>query len=489
MPSFVSPGVYSREIDLSLYAPALSTTIFGVVGGARKGPLNEPYYIGSIPEYVDVFGLPTTPMGYAAYQYLRYGRQLQVVRVADDDAAESIGYIKDSVPVNTIKVSAVSKGTWADGIVVLTTSGTSSGVKLTVKEGDYAVETWDNVTRANCATACAGSKYITLETVPAGVEPTSGQTITLSGGDDGLTALNDADYVGTITDDTYTGLQCFSNAEIIDLNIVAVPGVSSAAVVNALLELCRVRQDCMALVDPPYGLTSQNVVKWHNGVAPYDDHQAYNSNYGALQWPWHEIYDPYTAAKVWVAPSGPTAAIYAYSDYTTEVWFAPAGLTRGRVLNSLTLETSPSLGQRDLLQGNQNAVNPFVNFSKDGITLWGQRTLQRAPTALDRVNVRRLLLYTEKVLATAAKYLVFEPNDPVTWRRFVGLATEVLAPVKNRRGLYDFRIICDESTNPPDVIDQNKMVGKCLLKPVKAAEVIQLDWTILSTGAEFTEYV
>lgn len=492
MPVQMSPGVYTREIDLSLYAPALSTTILGLVGGAKKGPIDEAFFIGSIPEYVDIFGEPTTQMGYAAWQYLRYGRQLQVVRVADANADYSSAFLVDASAANTLKVRSIYKGTWADGVKVSTTSGTSSGVKLTVTEGDYVVETWDNVTKANFATAVVGSAYITLEDAdPSNTnDPNTGLEVTLSGGDDGTSLLADADYIGTIVGDTSTGMQVFSNPETIDLNILAVPGISSAPVINASLTLCQARQDVLALVDPPLGLSTNDVVDWHNGAGTWaGQHQAFNSSYGALQWPWHEIYDAYTAQKVWVAPSGPTSAVYAFNDFTAETWYAPAGLTRGRTLNSLAIEHSPSLGQRDLLYGNQNAVNPYVNFSKDGIALWGQRTLQRAPTALDRVNVRRLLMYIEKVVATAAKYLNFEPHDPVSWRRFEVLVESALDPIKARRGLYDFRVICDDSTNTADLIDQNKMVAKNLVKPTKTAEVIQIDWTILSTGAEFTEYV
>lgn len=488
----VSPGVYTREIDLSLYAPALSTSIFGVVGGARKGPVNEPYYIGSIPEYVEVFGHPTTQMGYAAWQYLRFGRQLQVVRVTDGDEASSYAALLDGSSDPTILVKGASAGTWADGLQVAVTAGTSTGVKLTVVEGGYAVEAYDNVTKANFDTAVSGSKYIVLEDAdPINTnDPAAGNTVTLASGNDGMSSLTDSDYIGTITGDTYTGLQAFSNPEAIDVNIVAVPGVSSGAVVNAGLSLCTDRADSIFLVDPPLGLTTQQVVEWHNGTGAWSgQHQAFNSSYGALQWSWHEIYDPYTSQKVWVAPSGPTAAIYAYSDYTSDTWYAPAGLQRGRVLNSLALEHSPSLGQRDLMYGNQNAVNPFVNFSQDGITLWGQRTLQRAPSALDRVNVRRLLLYVEKVLATSVKYLLFEPNDSTTWRSYEALSETVLAPIKARRGFYDYRVICDESTNTADIVDQNKMLAKILVKPTKTAEVIQIDWNILSTASEFTELV
>ena len=489
MPSQVSAGVYSREIDLSLYAPSLSTTIFGIVGGARWGPMDEAYYIGSIPEYVDAFWEPTTQMGYAAWQYLRRGHNLQVVRVGDANAAQASAVLVDSGDANTLFIKGKYMGTRADGLTIKILAGTNEGFKIQLFEDGFLLEQWDDVLKANQATALAGSKYLTLVEADAGnTNEPKVQDVTLSGGNDGLSTLTSGDYIGTITGDTYSGLQVLSNPETIDLNIVAVPGVSEAAVINAGLSLCAARADCLFLPDPPFGLTTNEVVAWHNGIAPYDDHQAFNSSYGSLNWSWHEVYDSYTDSKVWVAPSGITAGIYAYNDQVSEVWFAPAGLTRGKVVDSLRIEHSPSQGQRDLLQGNGNAVNPFVNFSQDGIVLWGQRTLQRAPTALDRVNVRRLLLQAEKIMATVARQLVFEPTDPITWRRFEVLANSILGPIKSRRGFYDFRVICDESTNPADVIDQNKMIGKLLVKPTKTAEVLQIDWVVLSTGVEFTEF-
>ena len=133
-------------------------------------------------------------------------------------------------------------------------------------------------------------------------------------------------------------------------------------------------------------------------------------------------------------------------------------------------------------------VNPFVNFVRDGITCWGQKTLQRAPTSLDRINVRRMLTYARKVIATAVRYLVFEPNDDITWLRFRQLVEPFLRDIASRRGISDFRVICDSTTNTPYYIDQNVMRGKVLIKPTKAAEIIEISYTLLPTGAVFEEF-
>jgi len=313
------------------------------------------------------------------------------------------------------------------------------------------------------------------------------QYLTLAGGDDGTSSLVDGDIIGTVQGTTQTGLQLLRNPEFVDINLLMAPGESSAAILNELIAICEERGDCMAILDPPDNYSIQQVVDWHNGTGAFSDHQSFSSSYAALYYPWIEVYDAYNAVNVWTPPSGHVSAVYAYTDFISETWFAPAGFNRAHITAGLRVRYSADQGERDLLYGNGNAVNPIVQFPQDGITIWGQRTLQRAPTALDRVNVRRLLLYMRKVVARAVKYLVFEPNDPATWRQFVNLIEPWCQTVQSRRGIYEFLVICDETTNTPDVIDQNTMVGRIYLKPTKAAEMISVDFVVTNTGASFEE--
>jgi uncharacterized protein len=315
------------------------------------------------------------------------------------------------------------------------------------------------------------------------------QSVTLTSGDDGLETVGDDDYVGVTLGSVRTGLQLYRNPEEIDINLLMVPGQTSPAVINELLVICEERGDSMAIVDTPDNYSVQQAVDWHNGQGQFADHQSFSSSYGAMYYSWLKVFDAYNNTYVWTPPSGHVAAIYAYTDYIAETWTAPAGFNRAHIVAAIDVRYSPDLGERELMYGNFNALNPIVKFPKDGITVWGQRTLQRAPTALDRVNVRRLLLYLRKVVARAVKYLVFEPNDPATWRRFVNLIEPFMETVKTRRGVYDYAVICDETTNTPDVIDQNTMVGRIYLKPTKAAEVINVDFVLTTTGAKFEEVV
>jgi len=402
----------------------------------------------------------------------------------------------------TMVVSAISEGAWGNNLTIFVTNGSVADTfKLQVKNNGVLVEQFNNLIGTAgqenrdlgikyFLSAINGvSKYITVEdTIENTGFPEVGSFV-LSGGDDGLETISDDDYIGTISGTVKTGLQIFSNAEEIDINLMLCPGVHSAAVINEMISLCTDRGDCMAIVDPPLGLSVQQVVDWHNGATTYSDHAAFNSSYAALYWPWTQIFDARNDRYLWVPPSGHAASIYAYSDEVSEPWFAPAGFNRGRLLTVNKLEHSPDQGERDYLYGNQNAVNPIVKFQKDGIAIWGQRTLQRKPSALDRVNVRRLMLYIRKVVSTAVRYLVFEPNDPVTWRTFSAMVDPFMRGLVARRGVVKYQIVCDETTNTPDHINNNEMVARIYIEPVKAAEKILVDAVLTPSGANFDEVV
>ncbi len=393
---------------------------------------------------------------------------------------------------NLLKVQFTQKDQKFDVAIFEGTPQNTAGYRTELHKDvslDDSSSKWVGTVLGTASTTGSSTSLIldteTLATADKLAVPAIG-TVTLSGGDDGLVSVISADYIG-VNAPTRTGLQCFRSPDEIDVNLICVPGITAPSVINEMLGLCEERGDAMAIIDTPDNYTVQQVVDWHNGQGAFADHQAFNSSYGAMYWPWIQIYDPYNGVEVWTPPSGHVAAIYAYTDFIAETWFAPAGFNRAHIVAGLKVRHSASHGEREHLYGNQNAVNPIVSFPKDGITVWGQRTLQRAPTALDRVNVRRLLLYMRKVISTAVKYLLFEPNDAATWRQFFRLVNPFCEAIKNRRGLYDFRIVCDESTNTPDLIDNNTMRGVIMLKPTKTAEIIQVDFALAPTGASFKE--
>lgn len=584
MAIYVSPGVYTREIDLSLYIPKLSSTILGMVGTAPKGPIDRATYISTWPQFVETFGqpVPSHLMGYAAQEFLREGNQLWVVRVTEHDEFNDTKAKEGSCTVvsaategeSVFTIRCIWQGTWGNSIRCVVRDGTpfydkdntlvdkisatgGKSFRIDVYEENDLVEIWDQLTLTpvydnrgqsrfvetvignkiygeNDFATVARSKYISVSVVDNALKPYLGTsssagycwyfdpthfqvtptvTYTKQQGDDAIAALKDSDVIGLYDSSASRriGMEIFINAEELDINLLCAPGFSSDAVISAMLTLCSTRHDCMAIVDPPMGLGVQEVVEWHNGIltagvvsdnTPGDSPAvgypavAINSTYGALYWPWTEIYDAYNAQRIWIPPSAHAIKVYAYNDREGELWYAPAGFNRGMLTNVLNVEYNASEGDRNLLYGNQNAVNPIVVFPKDGAAIWGQRTLQRKPTATDRVNVRRLLLYLRKVIATAVKYMVFEPNDDRTWRRFKFLVEPYLRNVASRRGLFggaegaeSFRVICDETTNTPEVIDSNQMIGRIFIKPTRAAEFIQVDFVITPTGVSFSEAI
>lgn len=285
---------------------------------------------------------------------------------------------------------------------------------------------------------------------------------------------------------TLTGIFAFENPETYDINLMATPGFSSGAVIGQSIQMCMSRGDVLYLVDPPYGLRPQQVVDWHNGMLLSDLRQAINSSYAALYWSWLQIFDQFTGENIWIPPSGHALAVFARTSRVAEQWFAPAGLRRGRLITPIDVEYSPTLPERDLLYGSGNAVNPIVNFPQDGITIWGQRTLQRMASALDRVNVRMLLSYIKKNLTRALRPFVFEQNDLITWEQAKSLTESFLADIKARRGLEDFRVVCDETTNTPERRDRNEMWISIFIKPTKVIEFIVLNIVVMRSTQSFS---
>ncbi len=487
---FVSPGAYTVEEDFSLYAPALATSICAMVGWTPKGRTDEPQFVTNVQQLLDTFGKPSPDnlLLHSAIAFLEFGNKLWVKRVVGPNATRASVTIDDgdaTAPTNVITVTAVGEGAYYNEVAVQIQSTDpliGTGFDLIVKDRGEVVEVFKDLTTdpANSKRYVGNikSKYITVTVLDTTKAPKSG-TFQLTGGSDDLANLSSAEIIA--------GLQTFLS-ENYDVNILCAPGWSDAAVINEGLSICQQRADCMYIADPPIGLTPQEVVDWHNGAGAWSgQHQAFNSSYGALYWPWLKVYDSFSRREIWVPPSGFVAGVYAYNDTVAEPWFAPAGFVRGKLIKPLAIEHNATQGERDLLYGTPNAVNPIVNFRGDGIVIWGQRTLQRKPSATDRVNVRRLLLYARKVIATSVKYMTFEPNDPQTWRRWVNLVQPFFEDIKDRRGVYDFKVVCDETTNTPQTIDRNEMHGYILLKPTKTAEVIVNHFRILSTGANFDE--
>ena len=316
-------------------------------------------------------------------------------------------------------------------------------------------------------------------------------TYTLAGGSDGIPSdPDDQDTLIVGNQLAYTGMFGLSEPEQIDIDLIAVPGHASTNVVQAMLNLCQnVRMDCLAIVDAPFGLTVQEIVDWQNGSHPLNTTR-FDSDFGALYWPWVKIHDNYNNVDIWAPPSGSVMATIAHSDGLSAPWFAPAGTTRGIVSNITDVFSRPTLEERDLMYGYRNAINPIVQFVDfQGFVIWGQKTLQRTPTALDRVNVRRLMFVLEKEIRVAARQLLFDPHDSILEQKFVRIATAILTQIKVGRGIDDFIVECDSKLNTPDVIDRNELRARIGVIPIRAAEFIYIEFSIHRTGSDFSDSI
>ena len=613
MGTYLSPGIYTREVDFSFYVKQISTSSCGMVGVAERGPINKPVLVTSWEQFINKFGsyLQAGYLAYAARAFFDNGGSVLYVNriahltdptdrnsltalkaqvllkdrrvaaaslvtgtvgtdriawraiqpgaagnavsveivAAGNDTPLSIGVLGQAVTVNlatdgagdpvstadqvvaavvgspeasalvtaetqdagivqaaasanlsggmdamdTLKVRAADEGIWGARLSVQVEDGSldpSCAFNLVVRHKGEVVEVFKDLSMDEAApnhvelAVNERSDFITVEDLgtASGLpldRPVIG-VFDLSGGDDGLTGLDDADYSGDPSQ--HTGFYAFD--EIDALNLVMAPGVTTAEVIHAGITYAENRQDLMLLAEAPIHLEPLEAVDFRKGQGMYS-HGAFNSSYAALYYPWIEINDPVTGKRKLVPPSGAVAGCYARSDKKTHVWYAPAGIDRGRVFNALSLGYKTSRGERDVLY--PEGVNVIASFPDSGINIWGQKTLQSQPSALDRVNVRRLMMFIEEAIAESSRFVVFEPNNPQTWRALIRLINPFMQDIKDKGGLYDFAVQCDEETNTPAVIDRNELVARVFVKPTKTAEFIELNFVLTATGADFKE--
>ena len=279
-----------------------------------------------------------------------------------------------------------------------------------------------------------------------------------------------------------TGLNAL-DSEDTPVTMASVPGVTNQSVQNSLITLAERTQNFLAVVSPPVGFgNAQQAIEWSNGNA--DGRTAsINSSYAAVYWPWVKQFDAYTGADRWYDPSIYAIGQMCFTDEVADPWFAPAGLSRGRLTQPIDVEVKLNQGDRDALYGPGNIVNPITKFNTDGIVIYGQRTGQRAPTALDRINVRRLMIFLRRMVLQSTRRFVFEPNDPVTWESIRSVINPALADIQQRRGIVAFQTVCDSTTNTPLRVDRNELWCKIILKPTKTAEILVFELNLTNQSA------
>lgn len=283
-----------------------------------------------------------------------------------------------------------------------------------------------------------------------------------------LTTLAGA-LIGDVSEKT--GIYALDDDNL-NISMALIPGVTQARVQNALITLAETSQNFIAAVSPPFNITSvQKAVNWMNGKNnSFDRRASINSSYVAVYWPWVQIFNTYSETDIWLDPAVYGIRQMAYTDSVAEPWYAPAGFNRGRLTKPLDTELVLSVGDRDSLY--ENNINPMVKFFPEGITIFGQKTAKRLPSATDRINVRRLMIQLRKTLLASTRSFIFEPNDALTWEGIKTLVDSILRDIAVRRGIAEYKVLCDSTVNTPLRISRRELWCKIILRPVEAAEYI-----------------
>jgi len=569
--SIISPGVFTRENDISFITPAPIQAGAAFIGPTPLGPVEIPTIVTSYSDFVRKFGDTFqsgsdnheffTSMAVRSY-FSQGGQTALVTRVVSGIFSEASASVAGSGSITSFTIETIGKGVVynnsgsesSDGSLV---SGSNVNVRwevagvnpqlgtfsLLIRRGDdntnnkSILETFANISldpnsdnyiekvigTQKLQIAGSGdyvdlvgtypnsSNYvrvksvnlptinylandgITVNTNTAGVSYSASLPQVGSGSFSGATGTiaNGAKLYETINGNTQ-GLAATDYAKVITLlsnkddyqfNVISTPGLVQSIALHAdqiskVIALAEQRQDCIAVVDL-VGYAAQ--IAGQTGVVGRAT--GLNSSYAATYWPWLQI-QSVTGKNVWVPASVVIPGVYAFTDASSAPWFAPAGLVRGGIGGAIRAERKLTKADRDILYAAK--VNPIASFPGTGIAVFGQKTLQTKASALDRVNVRRLLIELKKFIGDQARNLVFEQNTIATRNRFLATVNPYLESVIQRQGLFAYRVVMDDSNNTADVIDRNQLIGQIFIQPTRTIEFVVLDFTIEPTGASFS---
>ena len=380
-------------------------------------------------------------------------------------------------------------------------------------DGHTGVYHYESGSRASSTrpsyTASGSNSYVTL--LDAGYNKF---TVPMWGGYDAVNIKKpDPFYNAAMTAGTSTQLNNYvyntikraidtvADPEMIDMNLLMAPGLTFDALTTHMVRVCEERADAMAVIDlanvyiPPheayYASKASRIGTTPLAAATALRDRQIESSYGATYYPWVQTIDSATQQRLWVPPSVVAAGVLASSQAKTEVWFAPAGFNRGGLSEGAAgipvVNVTERLTSKDRDNLYESNINPIASFPSTGIVLFGQKTLQTRQSALDRINVRRLVIYLKKQISILSTQVLFEQNVQATWNRFKSLVEPFLANVLVGLGISEYRLILDESTTTPDLVDQNILYAKIMVNPARAIEFIAIDFVVASTGASFDD--
>ena len=307
---------------------------------------------------------------------------------------------------------------------------------------------------------------------------------------------SNAVYTASMTNGTFEmatqgditlGYDKFVNPAEADISLV-ITGDHGIAIQQYVIDnICEARRDCVAFISPSKANTVNNLGSETTSIINYRNALGRSTSYAVMDSSWKYQFDKYNNVYRWIPMNGDIAGLCVRTDQTTDAWFSPAGISRGQIKNVIKLGWNPTQGNRDDLY--KNGINPVVTFPGEGTILYGDKTLLATPSAFDRINVRRLFIVLEKAIAKASRASLFEFNDEFTRAQFISLVEPFLRTVKGRRGIYDYRVVCDTTNNTPDIIDGNQFIGDIYIKPARSINFIQLNFVAVRTGVAFEEIV
>lgn len=543
----LSPSVSVAEKDLSNIIPAVATSLTGTVGQFTWGPVEEITIVDNEEQLVDLFGKPNDTNFkdfFSATSFLAYSSGLRVVRVVDvvgdsntdpalnasvtgsaGGAGQLIKNLEDyenkSFTSSLDLFVAKYPGTLGNslGIAWADTTGfndtDSDGVPTWswhdlfdsapgTNEFHIVVYDADGAITGTANTALERFPFVSSDADALYFDGSSAYFVTrlnrlsewvwvanptlLADTEDGIQFTNGADGGAVSASDRQAGWDLYADAENVDISILFAAGADSTSAKYVIDNIVETRKDCVVCVSPQasdvVGVASDttkltSVKSTRNGYG--------STSYGIMDHTYKYMYDRYNDVHRYVPMNGDVAGCLARTDADTDPWFSPAGYDRGRIKNAKNLSFVASKSIRDELY--KVGINPTIKDNVNGPVLFGDKTLLTRPSAFDRINVRRLFITLEKAIATAAKYMLFEQNDDFTRAQFVNMIEPFLQDVKGRRGIIDFRVVCDSTNNTPEVIDRNEFVADIYIAPTKSVNFIKLNFVALRTGVSFDEVV
>jgi len=365
--------------------------------------------------------------------------------------------------------------------------GNAAVASVTSIDNFYDLTTGIGAMAVNTMSTTDGSGTVSAFSDPRFIKPVQG-TYSLSGGDNGIpteSAAQEASLIGQIeSDGGRSGIEALDEEGVpVKIAIAPIDGAFDG-VQNALITKAEASQKFLALVSPPAAVGKpSDAIDWTNGKST-DRTAAINSSYAAVYWPWVKTFSVFDGKDRWYGPEIFAARQMAVTDNVSRPWFAPAGLQRGRLTKPVDVEVALNQGDRDSLYSGGNIINPITKFDQDGIVIFGQRTAQRSNTATNRINIRRMLIDLRDTIVNSTRQFAFEPNDRFTWDQVVNVIAPILDEMKRERGVTEFKVICDETTNTPIRVDRNELWCKVLLKPTKTAEVVVFEINVTNQSAQ-----